>query len=191
MRLSGVNSLADVMNAGGFNAVIGNPPYIRVRIFKEFYPEQIEYLESRYACATHVWDIYLLFYERALQIARPGGRVGFIVPIQTLHQPNCESLRKILLLETSIVSVADLSKIKVFEDAIIKNCILVCERDVEPENKIALFSPDSPEELLEEPMSFWLQKKVLENEGYSLKLDLMSSKKMLCEKLESQSWKLE
>ncbi|MBI5302442.1 MAG: N-6 DNA methylase [Chloroflexi bacterium] len=180
-----------VSDARGFDAVIGNPPYIRVRIFKEFYPEQIKHLESHYVCATHVWDIYLLFYERALQIARSGGRVGFIVPIQTLHQPNCESLRKLLLSETSIESIADLSKLKIFEGAIIKNCILVCERTTTKDHTIDLFSPNSPAELFEKPVNIWPQQKAMENDGHSLKLDLMSPKRKLCEKLESRSWRLD
>ncbi len=45
------HGFADAMKAGGFDCVIGNPPYIRVRIFKELYPGQANYLEASYACA--------------------------------------------------------------------------------------------------------------------------------------------
>ncbi|MFQ5462720.1 MAG: Eco57I restriction-modification methylase domain-containing protein [Phycisphaerae bacterium] len=87
---------SDPAPSSGFDAVIGNPPYIRVRHFKDIHPEQADYLETQYTCATHVWDIYLLIFERALSVCRTSGRCGFIVPIQTLHQPNCASLRRIL-----------------------------------------------------------------------------------------------
>ena len=97
-----------VFKADGFDAVIGNPPYVRVRIFGELYPKETEYMERKYRCAEHVWDIYLLFYERAVSLSRKGGLISFIIPIQTLHQPNCESLRKFLASETSILSIADL-----------------------------------------------------------------------------------
>jgi hypothetical protein len=111
----------------GFDAVIGNPPYIRVRFFKGWHPKQVDYLTDRYRCATHVWDICLLFFERGIELTRKGGRISFILPIQTLHQPNCESLRRLLLTEASISVVADLSRLRVFEGPLVKNCVLVCE----------------------------------------------------------------
>ena len=43
----------------GFDAVIGNPPYIRVRVLREIAPSQIRYLQDRFACASHVWDLYM------------------------------------------------------------------------------------------------------------------------------------
>jgi hypothetical protein len=115
---------------GGFDCIIGNPPYIRVRTFKELFPEQAEYLEANYQCATHVWDVYLLFFERAVNMAKQGGSVSMIIPIQTLHQPNCESLRRYLFKQTQIRELADLSKFKVFEDAIVKNCIITVDRGI-------------------------------------------------------------
>ena len=181
----------EIMQAGGFDAVIGNPPYIRVRYFKNWYPEQIEYLERSYRCATHVWDIYLLMLERALGILRASGIASFIIPIQTLHQPNCESIRKLLLTESAIASVVDLSRIKVFEGAIVKNCILTFAKPAVSANLISILFPDSPEGLQSDALSTWPQARVFANPGHSLKLDLMSPKMELCEKILSKSWRLD
>ena len=180
-----------VFKSGGFDTVIGNPPYIRVRLFKELYPKQVEYLESRYCCASHVWDIYLLFFERAIQLARMDGRISFIVPIQTLHQPNCESLRRLLLSNSTICSIADLSRLRVFEGAIVKNCILVCERGEQTKGMISTFLPLVPDQLFGKAQNKWPVSKVLKNPGLSFKLDLLSPKKDLCEKLKSKSWQLD
>ncbi|HEX8456358.1 MAG TPA: TaqI-like C-terminal specificity domain-containing protein [Pyrinomonadaceae bacterium] len=176
---------------GGFDAVIGNPPYIRVRGLKEFAPEQIDYLESHYKCATHVWDVYLLFFERALELLREGGRVGFIVPIQTLHQPNCESLRSLLYEQTAIEKVVDLSRIKVFQGAIVKNCILICKKGRSTNQRMEVFQPDNPRGLLTDTPNEWPQKAVKSNPGLSLKLSLLSPQKLLCEKLMERSWSLD
>jgi hypothetical protein len=174
----------------GFDAVIGNPPYIRVRIFKGIYPAEAQYLESRYCCATHVWDIYLLFFERASELTRHKGRFAFIVPIQTLHQPNCESLRRILLSQSCVAAVVDLTRLRVFQGAIVKNCILVCERGYVRDAMISLFRPNSPEELVGRPIGLWQQSSVVESPGASLKVDLLTPRKNLCDKLKAQSWEL-
>jgi len=175
---------------GGFDAVIGNPPYIRVRIFRDIHPEQIGYLTSRYDTATHVWDIYLLFFEKAQNLTRRGGRFAFIAPIQTLHQPNCESLRHLLLERSSLCAVADLSRLRVFRGPIVKNCILVCERAELGDRRIDVFFPAAPADLSGPPDWTWPHRAARENPGYSLKLDLLSPKKDLCEKLLARSWEL-
>jgi hypothetical protein len=184
------DSFPEVMKRGGFDAVIGNPPYIRVREFRDIHPEQVPYLMSKYKCATHVWDIYLLFFERALDLTRNHGKFGFIVPIQTLHQPNCESLRSILLSRTSIDSVADLSKLKVFIGAIVKNAVILCEKGLSQEATIAIRYPDVPSNLFEKPDWTWPQKRVNDNPGLSMKLSLLSPTKLICEKIERRSWRM-
>jgi type I restriction-modification system DNA methylase subunit len=174
----------------GFDAVIGNPPYVRVRFFKEIYPEQINYLESHYQCATHVWDVYMLFFEKAYLLTKNEGLFGFIVPIQTLHQPNCESVRRLLLEKTAVSSVVDLSNLKVFHGAIVKNCILICKNAHMIKNNIQAVQPDSSELLFTAKIRKWPQKAILQNPNLSLKVDLMSPKRTLCEKLKSRSWLL-
>ena len=180
----------EVFAEGGFDAVIGNPPYVRVRIFKELNPQQAAYLESHYRCAKHVWDVFLLFYEQAIRLVRQGGRTAFILPIQVLHQPNCESLRNILVNETSIVSVVDLSRIKIFSGATVKNCILVCEKEKRSKNMVELWHPTLPDQIFRPPIRKWPQKDILENPSHSLKIDLLGPKKHLCERLRMNSWNL-
>ena len=185
------NEFKEVFANGGFHTVIGNPPYIRVRVFKEFYPQQAEYLEKKYNCATHVWDIYLLFFEKAIQILTRNGLASFIIPIQTLHQPNCESLRSLLLSETSIISIADLSKLRVFQDAIVKNCIFVIKNTSPDKNtEIDVYHPAKSEDLSEKPIRSWHQSLISKNPSLSMKIDLLSPMQTLFEKLESKSWRL-
>jgi hypothetical protein len=178
----------DAIQAGGFDCVIGNPPYIRVRIFKELHPDQADYLEANYDCAEHVWDVYLLFFEKAVQLAKGGGSVSFIVPIQTLHQPNCESLRGYLLKNTHIREVADLSSIRVFEGALVKNCILTCDRTDERDAVIGIRLPQTPSDLSTGAVRQWPQSNAKANPGLSLKAELLSPVREMCEKLGARSW---
>src|SRR5574340_713628 len=135
------------MQAGGFYCIIGNPPYVRVRTLKEVHPQQAGYLEAVFDCAVHVWDVYLLFFEQAVRLARQGGAVSLIVPIQTLHQPNCESLRRYLLRNTRIRERADLSNLRVFEGPVVKNCILTCDKTRPGKGSIRIRVPDCPDDL--------------------------------------------
>ncbi len=175
----------------GFDAVIGNPPYVRVRHLKTDNPVVAAYLESKYRCAIHVWDVYLLFFEKALSMVGPKGLVSFIVPIQTLHQPNCESLRKILVNETAIIGIANLSQVKVFQKPIVKNCIIVTEKLHKKNNMIRVSKPQHARDLIEIPFDrLWPQDSVKEPNGYSLKTDLLSVKSLLCEKIAKLSQSL-
>ncbi len=178
------------MKSGGFDCIIGNPPYIRVRIFKELHPGEPEYLETHFQCAVHVWDIYLLFFEQGVRLARQNGAISLIVPIQTLHQPNCESLRKYLLQETRIHELADLSSLKVFEGAIVKNCVLTCDKSNPRDGIIRIRVPETSNHLSTGRVTRWPQSKVMGNPGLSLKVELLSPIRKLCDKLRQRSWML-
>lgn len=181
----------DAMKADGFDSIIGNPPYIRVRIFKELYPGQAGYLETGYECAKHVWDVYLLFFERAVRLVKEGGSVSLIVPIQTLHQPNCESLRRYLLRNTHIRELADLSSVKVFAGAIVKNCIITADRITATDELIRIRIPETAAALSSGELTTWPQSKVASNPGLSLKVELLSPTRDLCDKLRGRSWLLD
>lgn len=68
----------------GFNAIVGNPPYVRIQNFVKYSPEEIEYYRSKLSPYTYskkdLFDKYYLFIERAINLLCEGGRVGYIVP---------------------------------------------------------------------------------------------------------------
>lgn len=72
------------MQAGGFNLIVGNPPYVRIQALSEFMPDQLEYFQdarSQYKSAqAHNFDLYQLFVERAFQLLSPNGYLAYIVP---------------------------------------------------------------------------------------------------------------
>jgi hypothetical protein len=172
----------------GFDAVIGNPPYVRVRQIKSDNPLIADYLEEKYKCAVHVWDIYLLFFEKAVSLIGKGGFVSFIIPVQTLHQPNCESVRKLFVEETNIKQITNLSQIKVFQNAIVKNCIIVVEKPKRQRTQMAISEPKSYRDLAEVPFDrHWPQDLVTKETNYSLKTDLLSVKRLICDKMDSTS----
>ena len=63
-----------VFERGGFDAVVGNPPYVR----QERLAPMKEHLEKKYMSFNSAADLYVYFYEKALSILKQGGRLGFI-----------------------------------------------------------------------------------------------------------------
>ena len=79
---------------GGFNAVIGNPPYG----FHQIHSEQIKpYLKKKFEVAHGSFEHYFLFYEASLKLLKKGGLHGFIVPVTWLTIPSAYALRKFIL----------------------------------------------------------------------------------------------
>lgn len=77
-------ALGGVVNAGGFNLIVGNPPYVRIQVLAELMPDQLEYFQdarSHYASArSHNFDVYQLFVERAFKFLAADGYLAYIVP---------------------------------------------------------------------------------------------------------------
>ncbi|WP_338742086.1 Eco57I restriction-modification methylase domain-containing protein [Haloplanus salilacus] len=112
--------------SAGFDAVIGNPPYISAwnRDLG-----QDEFLRTRYGSASGHYDIYGLFIERGSELLRRTGRVSMIVPDTFCGQAYAENCRKLFASELSLETVLDLRERVVFEDAQVDNIIFVARGD--------------------------------------------------------------
>lgn len=124
----------DVIKAGGFDAVIGNPPYVNAWDFFESQPRVREYINTQglYKTADRHWDLYVLFIERALQLLKSGGRLAFIIPYSYALQKYGMVSRSMLLNETIIESIADIRRVKVFADVPVITMIPVCRKSTPP-----------------------------------------------------------
>ncbi len=93
----------EIMGAGGFDAVIGNPPYGAV-----FSEKQSDYLKKRFE--TFVWrgESYLAFVEKGVQALKLGGRFGYIIPDTYLNLGFTHGLRKFLLESTRLRQIVSL-----------------------------------------------------------------------------------
>jgi type I restriction-modification system DNA methylase subunit len=72
---------SQTMNEGGFDAVIGNPPYIRIQHMKEWAPLEVEFIKETYETTQKGnIDIYIAFVEKGLSLLKEDGRLGYILP---------------------------------------------------------------------------------------------------------------
>ncbi len=101
----------DVFANGGFDIVIGNPPYVRMELIKPIKP----YLEKHYTVADDRTDLYAYFFERGVGLVKDGGRLGYISSSTFFRTGSGENLRKFLGNNVAIEAVVDFGDLQIFE----------------------------------------------------------------------------
>jgi hypothetical protein len=117
---------------GGFDAIVGNPPYVKFQHFRQPYAETAEYLrhgvngEIPYrSTQTGNFDLYLPFIERGLSLLNPGGRMGYIAPNLWPRLEYGEGLRRLILEGRHLERWIDFRSHQVFEEATIYTAIQI------------------------------------------------------------------
>jgi type II restriction/modification system DNA methylase subunit YeeA len=100
----------EIFARGGFDVVLGNPPYVRMETIKPFKP----YLETHYAVASDRADLYAYFYEKGFTLLRPGGRLGYISSSTFFRTDSGEPLRHYLRTRAEIENVVDFGDLQIF-----------------------------------------------------------------------------
>lgn len=114
----------------GFDAVIGNPPYIRIQALKEWVPLEVEYYKKAYkAAAKGNYDIYVVFVERGLSFLNQRGQLGFILPHKFFNAQYGEPLRALLSQGHYVSEIIHFGDKQVFEQATTYTCLLFLVKD--------------------------------------------------------------
>jgi hypothetical protein len=134
----------------GFDAVIGNPPYVNIRILSQIQGDEIMgYFKRKYSFAHKAYDIYVLFLEKSLSILAQRGLLGMIIPNKIATLDYAQECRQALLSETTIRQIADVSNMKVFGSVGVYPYIITIEKTVPTSShRIGLVHPCSPDGLL-------------------------------------------
>ncbi|EDN69231.1 type II restriction enzyme, methylase subunit [Beggiatoa sp. PS] len=119
------NEFSEVMQAGGFDAVIGNPPYVRIQTLKKWTPLEVEFYKHQYIAASKGnYDLYVLFVEKGLSLLNERGYLGFILPNKFLLTDYGEKLRQLISEQEALVRLVDFGHEQVFEQATTYTCLL-------------------------------------------------------------------
>ncbi len=121
----GKGGFPEIMKAGGFDAVVGNPPYVRIQTMRDTQPEALEYFGLRYASAAKGnYDIYVIFAERALALLNKAGRLGYILPNKFFSAEYGIPLRTLLSNGKHLKHIVHFGDQQIFATATIYTCLL-------------------------------------------------------------------
>jgi adenine-specific DNA methylase len=109
----------------GFDAVIGNPPYVRIQGLKEWAPKEVEFYKENYKAGSKGnFDIYVLFVEQGLKLLNKEGRLGFILPHKFFNAKYGEPLRSLIAEGRHLLGVVHFGHEQVFAGATTYTCLL-------------------------------------------------------------------
>jgi len=121
---------SEVFKNGGFDLVIGNPPYKTIKKYKDFDPGESNY----YKVIDGSINVASLMIVKGLEILKEGGILAFVLPKTLLHVNSYSKLRKYILTNTSIVHIYDLGP--KFKDVRGEQIILILKKTKPAKNQV-------------------------------------------------------
>ena len=118
-------SFSIVFKQGGFDVVIGNPPYVRSQYIEQ---EIKNYLQSKYISASYQPDTFAFFIEKGIDLINNQGRLGYIIPNGILTNNYYSKLRKQIIDKTAIEIIVDL-KDNVFVGASVDTSVFILRKE--------------------------------------------------------------
>ncbi len=117
------DAFPDIMKNGGFDAIVGNPPYVNLVSLDEF---ERKYFQKNYKTCKNKSDLYSFFLEKAVLLSKKDSfKFGYIVPHTWTATESFEPLRKILIDNDYIESITVLG-FNVFKKVIVSTLIVIC-----------------------------------------------------------------
>ena len=117
-----------VFAQGGFDAVIGNPPYLAGREWERELHARRPYFSGNYTCFADQYDLYALFIQKSMELTADGGSYGAITPNTWLNNEHYLPLREWLTKTSSVVSLSDFRDVRVFKDATVLPVVFVARK---------------------------------------------------------------
>jgi len=118
------------MEEGGFDVVIGNPPYIQSRNIVD--DRERHYYWASYTTDTNHSDVFSFFVQRGIALLKQGGFLSYILPATWLQLPSFSSMRKLLLGVSEVKKIATFEAIRVFQHSEVESLVLVAQKTLQP-----------------------------------------------------------
>lgn len=133
----------------GFNAIVGNPPYVEVKWFKSWSPSAHEYLKAQYpTCEDGKVDLAVPFIERSLALLRNNGRLGFVVQKRLFKTEYGANVRKLISETQSIEQVLDFQSSSIFKGRMTYVAIIILAKNRNEQLHYLKLNENPPELLI-------------------------------------------
>ena len=133
----------EVFAKGGFDVVIGNPPYLRIQGIQENKDKDAIFYEQNYKSAIGRYDLYVLFMEKSFSLIKENGIVSFILPHKFLNAEFGQGIRQFIYDNKALKSILHFGASQVFADATVYTCIIQLSHN----NASFAFAEGNPEKL--------------------------------------------
>ena len=144
---------------GGFDVVIGNPPYVRQELFKEIKP----FLELNYKCYNSIADLYTYFIEKGIFLMNDKGIFSFILPNKFIKANYGKEIRKVISEKVQVELIFDFDDYPVFEDATTYPLIFIFSKEIDKSKTNFIYSEINKRDLTNDPINLLIQKSVQTN----------------------------
>ncbi|PUU88278.1 MAG: Eco57I restriction endonuclease [Halanaerobium sp.] len=135
----------NIMSKGGFDIVIGNPPYVKRQNIDS--ADLITYYEDNYKSAYYNFDLYMLFLEKGASLINDDGYLGYILPSKFVTTQTGTKLRELIQDEYNIAEYVDFDDFQVFTDATTYTCLLFLNKKKQEKAKYLKINKEEPEKV--------------------------------------------
>ncbi len=120
-----------VFSEGGFDIVVANPPWIQSKFLDK---TEKRYFRDNFVSMKKQYDLFNGFVERGIEVLKPGGILGFIMPSRFLMNHDYEPFRKFLLDNCSIIEICDVGE-GIFEGVTMPALIAILRKESNPKQR--------------------------------------------------------
>lgn len=138
----------NIFSNGGFDFVIGNPPYVEVRNYNAALPCMANYIKDRYSSSRNgKIDLAIPFIERGIELLNDHGSLGYIVQKRFFRTAYGKGIRRLLSDQRLLRLVYNYNETDLFEDRITYVAVVVCDKSRTEEASITYISSDDGERI--------------------------------------------
>ncbi|MFX0063990.1 MAG: Eco57I restriction-modification methylase domain-containing protein [Candidatus Hermodarchaeota archaeon] len=124
---------SDILAQGGFDIVIGNPPYVKADSQDNYFKECREIIERLFKELEEKWDLYIAFMELGVKLLKPGGLLSFIISDSFSTANYARRMRK-LLLSKRIIDISFFPDVQIFHKVGVHNISIAVKNEKAGEN---------------------------------------------------------
>ena len=114
-----------------FDVIVGNPPYMATEHMKQFTPLELPLYKKHFESSYKQFDKYFLFIERGLNLLKPKGFFGYIVPSKFMKVGAGKKLRELLTSNKSVEQIISFGANQVFHNKSTYTCLLILKNETQ------------------------------------------------------------